>query len=159
MRQPTPHGALRRLDVLVGTWDMWADGRSVGPVLTAFAWLEGGAFLAQRVDVTADSALPGPWEAAAPFPTVSLTGYDDTTDDFATLYADGRGVGRVYRTSLSDGVWTQRRAAPGFHQRFTATFGDGGDTIAGGWERSKDGELWKPDFDVTYTRVGTSSRA
>jgi hypothetical protein len=91
--------------------------------------------------------------ANAPFPTVALTGYDDAAGEFTTLYADGRGVARTYRTSMNDGVWKQWRVAPGFHQRFIATFSDGGDTIKGGWERSEEGELWTPDFDVTYTRI------
>lgn len=159
MRQPTPHSALRQLDVLIGEWDMWAAGHSAGPVRTEFAWLEGGAFLVQRADLGPESVLPAEWAASAPFPTVTVTGYDETEGEFTTLYADGRGVARTYRTRMSDGVWTQWRAAPGFHQRFTATFGDGGDTISGGWERSRDGELWMPDFDVTYTRAGKSQQS
>jgi hypothetical protein len=155
MRQPTPHSALRQLDVLVGEWDMWAAGASVGPVRTEFVWLEGGAFLVQRADAGPEPALPGAWAANAPFPTVTLTGYDETAGDFTTLYADGRGVARTYRTSVSDGVWKQWRVAPGFHQRFAATFSDRGNTIKGGWERSDDGELWRTDFDVMYVRVGT----
>ncbi|ARF53111.1 hypothetical protein [Streptomyces gilvosporeus] len=156
MREPTPHSALRQLDALVGEWDMWALGRDVGPVRVEFAWLEGGAFLVQRADVGPETSLPAEWGAHAPFPTVTLTGYDETAGEFTTLYADGRGVARVYRTTVNDGVWKQWRTAPGFHQRFTATFREGGDTIEGGWERSGDGELWMPDFDVTFTRVGTS---
>ncbi|MEU5211862.1 hypothetical protein [Streptomyces sp. NPDC020742] len=158
MRQPTPHGALRKLDVLVGEWEMWAAGRSVGPVRTEFGWVEGGAFLVQRADVGPETALPDEWASHAPFPTVALTGYDETAGDFSTLYADGRGVARTYRMQLTDGVWTQWRAAPGFHQRFRATFRDGGDTLDGGWERSDDGELWRLDFDMTYVRIGASAR-
>ena len=153
MRQPTPHTALRQLDVLVGEWDMWALGRRVGPVRTEFSWLEGGVFLVQRADLGPDVAMPAEWVPNVPFPTVTLTGYDDTDGEFTTLYADGRGVARVYRTSMNDGVWKQWRFATGFHQRFTARFADDGDTITGGWEGSSDGELWQPDFDVTYVRV------
>ncbi|WP_051866153.1 hypothetical protein [Streptomyces griseus] len=156
MRQPEPHSAMRRLDVLVGEWDMWAVGRSVGPVRTEVAWLEGGVFLVQRADADDESVLPAEWRAHSPFPTVMLTGYDDSSGEFTTLYADGRGVARTYRTSMDDGVWRQWRAAPGFHQRFTATFSDGGDTIQGGWEQSEDGETWVPDFDVTYVRADTA---
>lgn len=154
MRQPTPHSALRRLDVLVGEWDMWALGGEAGPVRTSFAWQEGGAFIVQRADVTPGSAFPASWGPHVPFPTVTLTGYDDTADEFTTLYADGRGVARVYRTDIAEGTWRQWRAAPGFHQRFTATLTEGNDAITGGWERSEDGEKWSTDFDVTYIRVG-----
>lgn len=153
MRRPTPHTALSRLDALVGEWDMWAADLQAGPVRTEFAWLEGGAYLVQRADLGPATALPPEWVRHAPFPTSTITGYDDTTDEFTTLYADGRGVARVYRTSLTDGVWRQWRAAPGFHQRFTATFDEKGETITGGWERSEDGEVWAVDFDVRYVRA------
>lgn len=154
MRQPTAHPDLAKLDVLVGEWDMWAAGRTAGPVRSVFAWLEGGTFLVQRTDVTPETTLPAEWEGHAPFPTVAMTGYDDSAGEFTMLYADGRGVARVYGTSVSDGVWRQWRTAPGFHQRFTGTFGDGGDTITGGWEWSGDGSVWEWDFDVTYERSG-----
>lgn len=153
MRQPTPHSALSRLDALVGEWDMWAAGHRAGPVRTEFAPLEGGAFLVQRTDAGPTTAFPPEWGAHVPFPTSTITGYDDTADEFTTLYADGRGVARVYRTSLTDRVWKQWRAAPGFHQRFTATFDEPGDTITGAWERSQDGEVWAVDFDVHYVRA------
>ncbi|MFJ8537740.1 hypothetical protein [Streptomyces sp. NPDC093591] len=158
MRQPTPHPALRQLDVFVGEWDMWAAGRSVGPVRTEFAWLAGGAFLAQRADAAPETSLPGEWARHAPFPTVALTGYDDTAEEFTVLYADSRGVARVYRGSMTDRTWRQWRTAPGFHQRLTATVSPDGNTIEGGWEQSPDGEHWTTDFDLTYTRVGGSRR-
>lgn len=154
MRQPSPHPALWQLDAFVGEWDMWAAGRSVGPVRTEFAWLEGGAFLAQRADVTPEASLPGEWASHAPFPTVALTGYDDTADAFTVLYADGRGVARVYQGSMTDRTWRQWRTAPGFHQRLTATVSPDGNTIEGRWEQSPDGERWRTDFDVTFVRTG-----
>ncbi|MEU9750646.1 MULTISPECIES: hypothetical protein [Streptomyces] len=153
MRRPTPHSALSRLDVLVGEWDMWAAGHRAGPVRTEFTWLEGGAFLVQRADPGPTTAFPPEWVGHVPFPTSTITGYDDTADEFTTLYADGRGVARVYRTSLAGGVWKQWRAAPGFHQRFTATVDETAGTIAGAWERSEDGEVWAVDFDVQYVRA------
>lgn len=159
MRDLTPHTALSRLNPLVGEWDMWAAGHEAGPVRTEFAWLEGGAYLVQRADVGPSTVLPPQWAGHTPFPTSTITGYDDTTDEFTTLYADGRGVARVYRTNVAAGVWRQWRAAPGFHQRFTATFDESGDTLTGGWERSEDGETWAVDFDVTYVRVGAGPRS
>jgi hypothetical protein len=153
MRHPIPHDALHRLEPLAGTWDMWAAEGSAGPVRTEFSWLEGGVFLAQRADLGPATVLPDAWVPHVPFPTVALTGYDDTADEFTTLYADGRGVARVYRTGLADGVWRQWRAAPGFHQRFTANVDAAGGTITGAWEMSEDGERWRTDFDVRYERV------
>jgi hypothetical protein len=132
---------------------MWARGDEAGPVRSEIAWLEGGAYLVQRSDVGPETAVPADWEEHLPFPTVTMTGYDDTTEEFTTLYADGRGVGRVYRASFSDGVWKQWRSAPGFNQRFTATLSEDGNTLTGGWEMSTDGVSWALDFDVRYVRV------
>ena len=154
MRQPTPHTALRLLDVFVGTWELWAAGHDVGPVRTEFAWLEGGAFLVQRADIGPETSLPGEWGPNAPFPTVSLIGYDDTAEEFTVLYADGRGVARAYRGTMTDRTWRQWRAAPGFHQRLTVTVDPDGDRMDGSWERSSDGVQWATDFDVTYVRAG-----
>jgi hypothetical protein len=67
--------------------------------------------------------------------------------------ADARGVYRVYQMSTVDGVWKLWRDSPGFFQRFTGTFGDDGDSIGGGWEKSPDGSNWETDFEVTYARV------
>ena len=39
-----------------------------------------------------------------------------------------------------------------FAQRFTARFEDGGETIAGRWEK-KDGENYQLDFDLIYRRA------
>jgi hypothetical protein len=47
-------------------------------------------------------------------------------------------------------VW---RDAPGFFQRFNATFTDA-ETIDGRWESSSDGSTWEPDFDMTYSKAG-----
>ncbi|MFE6171925.1 hypothetical protein [Streptomyces sp. NPDC056464] len=154
MRQPTPHPALRKLDVFVGEWDLWAADHSVGPIRTEFAWLENGAFLVQRADVGPETSLPGEWGPNAPFPTVALIGYDDTADEFTVLYADGRSVARVYRGTMTDRTWHQWRTAPGFHQRLTVTATPDGTTIEGRWEQSADGERWTTDFDVTYVRTG-----
>jgi len=93
-----------------------------------------------------------PWRENAPFPTVALIGLDDSSEEYSMLYADARGVYRVYRMTFADGVWTVWRDAPGFNQRFTGTLNDAGDTIDARWEMSPDGETWSLDFEMTYTR-------
>ncbi|MFE5028945.1 hypothetical protein ACFRAO_38085 [Streptomyces sp. NPDC056656] len=45
------------------------------------------------------------------------------------------------------------RAAPGFHQRFSARFAGSGDALAGAWERSEDGEARVKHFGVLYERI------
>lgn len=153
MRQPTPHPALQQWNVLVGEWDMWARGDEAGPVRSEIAWLEGCAYLVQRSDIGPDTVVPTDWEEHLPFPTVAVTGYDDTSEEFTVLYADGRGVARVYGASLTGDVWKQWRSAPGFNQRFSATVSEDGNTVTGAWEMSTDGVNWAVDFDVRYVRV------
>jgi hypothetical protein len=154
---PRPANAvLARLDALIGTWTMEASvgGTPIGArATTELAWLEGGAFVVQHTDLEpSDEPLPPGWRENAPFPVTSLLGLDDATGQFTMLYADGRGVLRVYQMALDAGVWTIWRDAPGFFQRFTATFGDGGRRIAGRWEGSPDGTRWSTDFEVTYSK-------
>ena len=45
------------------------------------------------------------------------------------------------------------RDAPGFMQRFTGRIGDGGNSIAGPWQLSKDGFYWADDLEITFRRV------
>jgi hypothetical protein len=73
--------------------------------------------------------------------------------EFTVLYADARGVHRVYRMTFADRVWPMWRGAPGFNQRFTGTLSADGDTVDGRWEISPDGVTWNLDFELTYSRV------
>lgn len=140
---------LRRL---IGTWEFepFVEGRAMGRGRATFEWMEDGALVLERTD--AEWSDPG-WEANAPVWTRSVLGVDDMTFEHAMLYADARGVFRIYRGSLTDESWRLERAATGFHQRFTGAFRAGGMTIEGRWESSTDGTSWEPDFDITYRRV------
>jgi hypothetical protein len=154
--QSNPTPALRRLDALVGEWkvEISAGGQVMDGGTSTFEWLEGGSFLAQR-DVAAPFPPDAPpeWEANAPKHTTQIIGLDDASDTFYMLYADSRSVFRVYRMSLTDGVWKIWRDVPGFYQRFTGTFSDDGNTITGQYEFSSDGTNWSKDFDLTYRKV------
>ena len=155
MQHAAPHPALGRLEVLVGEWELQASvgGQPIpGRGRTVFAWLEGGAFLMQHADVESEVA-PAEWVASSPFPVTTIIGLDDSTEQFCMLWADARGVFRVYQMSLRDGVWRLWRDAPGFFQRFTATIGGDGKIIRGRWEKSGDGSSWEPDLDMTYSKV------
>jgi hypothetical protein len=55
--------------------------------------------------------------------------------------------------SLDGGVLRIWRDHPGSSQRFTGTFEDAGDTIAGLWELSRDGESWDDDLAITFRRA------
>lgn len=147
---------LGRLDRLVGEWETEAtiDGQTFGEERVTFDWLEDGAFLVQHSEAVDLSGAPTEWVENVPHSTVSVVGLDDVSEQFTMLYADSRGVFRVYQMSLSNGVWKIWRDAPGFSQRFTGTFNDDGDMIESTWERSDDGVEWEVDFDLTYMRVG-----
>ena len=68
----------------------------------------------------------------SPFPLVTVIALDDFSGMFSYDYADGRGVRRVYRMTLSDGEWKYwGQAAADFFQRFTGTFSQDGATIRG----------------------------
>ncbi|WP_370616630.1 MBL fold metallo-hydrolase [Mumia sp. Pv 4-285] len=149
--------AARRLDALVGEWTMHPSlgGEPAGLGRTTFAWSTEGSFLVQRAESEpSDIEISAEWTASSPFPTCAVIGVDEVSGEFSMLYADARGVRRVYRMTIADGVWTVWRETPSLHQRYTGRFSDDGTTIVGGWETSHDGSSWTPDFDLDYRKVG-----
>jgi hypothetical protein len=77
---------------------------------------------------------------------------EDSGDPLTMHYYDSRGVFRVYRASFDAHTWRIWRDSPGFSQRFTGTFADGGRTIAGVWQLSEDDAHWNDDLRITYRR-------
>ena len=67
-------------------------------------------------------------------------------------YFDSRGVFRIYETSIEEKAWRWRRLVPGFSQRFTGTFADGGSTIVGQSELMEDDANRKGDLSITDSR-------
>ena len=152
MDKPGREGMLRELERFVGEWTMTA-GPPGGPAWPGearlrFEWLD-GAFLVQRWRIEA-AGLP----EGTPTSGTTVFGCDGVHGTYFQLYYDDRGVCRVYRMGLSGDEWTLERDAPPFAQRFRGTFGADGRTIKGRWEIKEDGQDWRTDFDVTYTRVG-----
>jgi hypothetical protein len=141
---------------LAGTWEFepFVDGRSAGNGRATFEWIGGGEFLLEGS--IASWTDPG-WVENAPKTTKSVIGFDETTLEVIQLYADDRGVNRVYRGSLTGEQWRLERAAPDFHQRFIGEFRDDGRTIDGRWESSPDGTAWELDFPIVYRRIDTTS--
>ncbi|SEG99208.1 hypothetical protein SAMN05444920_112288 [Nonomuraea solani] len=146
------HPVLARLDPLIGRWTVKLKVDGMGSGWTEFAWQDDGMYLHQRSGVEPLPTAPKEWREDAPSSTTSVIGLDDASEELTMLYADARGVHRVYRMTLADGVWRIWRNAPGFFQRFHGTFSDDGDTIDARWEMSEDGENWHVDFELTYTR-------
>jgi hypothetical protein len=141
---------IEQLSPFVGEWDteitsmsFHSDPSAVVRGHTSFQWLEGGAFLLQH------SAVPD-----TEFPrSIAVIGPDDAAGTYYMLYFDSRGVSRIYRMTLSGGIWTLWRDFPGFSQRFNGTFSDDNKTITAYWEKSSDSSHWERDFDITYRRI------
>ncbi|MBI3968058.1 MAG: hypothetical protein HY329_20655, partial [Chloroflexi bacterium] len=112
MDQPTGKTMLEELDRFVGEWTMVAappGGPSwPGEARARFEWLDGGAFLIQRWTVDLPAAPNG----------TAIIGCDAANGTYFQLYADDRGVCRVYEMGLRDGEWTLRREGAPFAQRF-----------------------------------------
>ncbi len=142
---PQPTGSLRQFAILVGEWTMIgihpafpsaAHGHS------SFTWLKDEALLLWQFD----------WDQPGPPNALSVIGHDDAVDTCSMLYADERGVARIYQMSLEGGVWKMWRESPGFSQRTMGTFSADGNAISCHGEVSRDGSNWEQDLDVTYTR-------
>ena len=69
------------------------------------------------------------------------------------LYFDQRGVSRKYDFAFGDQTWSWWRQAKDLSQRFECRITDGGRTMVGRGEMSKDGGPWEKDLDLTYRRV------
>lgn len=141
--------ALEALGVFVGEWHMTAslapDPASAPRARTTFEWLTGKRFLIQRWEVDVAEAPDG----------IAVIGFDPAKSTYLQHYFDSRGVARVYEMTFANQVWTLYRITSepdDFSQRFTGTFSEDGNTIAGRWETSNDGSGWAHDFDLSYTR-------
>ena len=154
--------SLEPLEQLVGRWTTEATHPAMpGTVVRGTAvveWLEGKRFLIHRasndhpdfpdsisiIGFTQQDRVgkPGAREAA---PTAG--------QPISMHYYDSRGVSRVCDVNIDTTAWRISRMAPGFSQRFTGTFADGGNTIAGRWQLNEDDAHWKDDLEITYRRA------
>ena len=151
--------ALKELTSLAGRWDVelrWSPqthalvgGPGAVQLAARFEWIEEGSFLVQHQG-----------NGAGPPQARWLIGRDETSGQYTVLYADARGVSRVYQMSLQMSLegrtWKMSRDAPGFSQRFEGRLSPDGATIDGRWEKSTDGQTWEHDFDLRYTRRTTT---
>jgi hypothetical protein len=140
--------ALERLEAFVGEWTEQVAMPDIPAGRMTFEWALERQYLLQR------SEIPHP-----DFPdSIAIIAVNRDADGYTQHYFDSRGVVRVYTMGFANGTWTLLRTAPDFtpldfSQRFTGTFAESGNAIAGAWESSTDGVHWERDFDVTYTRV------
>lgn len=147
---------LNALGRLVGSWTTEATHPMVpGTIVRGTAdieWLEGEKFLILR------SRTDHP-----DFPdAIQIIGNTDrdrvgdgqpaASDRLEMSYFDSRGVFRVYEVTIDEHAWRWTRMAPGFSQRFTGTFAEGGDTIVGVSQLCKDDVHWHDDLAITFRR-------
>ena len=146
--------ALADLQPLAGKWRMELynaaflperETRVSGSV--AIDWIEDGSAL--RIH-QGDSEHP----PAA----VWIIGRDEREAGYSVLYADHRGVSRIYNMSLEGTSWRMWRDTSEFSQRFEAQLEAGGEAIRGRWQKSTDqGRTWDHDFNVDYIRQPASN--
>jgi hypothetical protein len=144
--------SLKALEALLGDWKLLAGFGDTPPTdigaWVTFEWLPGEQFLVQRWAVPLPEAPDG----------LAIIGPDPEHEGtFLQHYFDSRGVARIYKMSLAEGVWKLWRDEPDFSpldfsQRYTGTFSDDGKTITGAWEICHDGKTWEHDFDLIYTK-------
>lgn len=144
-----PNPALQPLAALVGEWRTTGTHPLVpGTTLhgrTSFTWHEGGAFLLMRSEIDEPEIPSG----------TAVFGSDDAAGTYFMLYFDERGVSRKYDVTVTGNQVMWRRAEAGFSQRWTMTVDDGGTTLAGKGEMSRDGGAWEDDLALTYVRAGS----
>jgi hypothetical protein len=149
MNQPTAEEALRKLEPLVGAWDLLGSSPGGEPWpgggRSTFEWHPSGAHLVQRTVVELPEAPD----------SICIIGCDAANGTYFQLYSDERGVSRVFNMSIGDGEWKLWRTGEPFPQRFTASFSDDGKMMFGRWEKAEDGVHYEADFDLTYRRSAT----
>jgi len=139
---------IRTLDRLVGDWTTEATHPALPSTVVSghasFSWLEGGKFLIAR------SRMDHP-----DFPdSISIIG---ETEGVRMHYFDSRGVYRIYEVRADEDSVEFSRDDPGFSQRFTGRFQEGGTVIDGLWKLSRGDGQWADDLRITYRRTNTSA--
>ena len=125
---PMPNAALRCLDVLVGTWDVSGRGDRTNEAIhgqAIFAWMEGGFFLIQQVDLI---------QAGADIKAIEYIGYDAPSKSLRSHYFDNTGnifenVWEVIDQTLT--IWAGQIGASA---SFKSKISDDASSIMGRWE-------------------------
>jgi hypothetical protein len=145
-QEPHPNTALKRLDVLVGTWNL--TGRESGPDgeihgRLIFEWMEGGFYLVQHVDIDyVGRKIKG----------VEYVGYDGSNDTLRSYFFSNTGPGPFGGVAL-EYVWdigednlTIWGGYVGSPASFKGRFSDDRNTGTGRWEWPGGG------YEATMTR-------
>jgi hypothetical protein len=141
----TQHPGVEGWPRLVGRWAIEAthpglpDTRVSGQA--TFEWLEDQQFLIQRSHYDHPD-IPD---------AITVTGMIDGKPSMH--YFDPRGVHRVFAVEIAPDTWRFWNDAPGFSQRFSATFSDNNTIIGQADLSTDDGATWEPDLAITYRKV------
>jgi hypothetical protein len=139
---PQPSPDLKKLDRLVGTWEMSGDVRGT----VTYEWMEGGFFLIQSVDLGQEDGqritgleLIGherPF-GAEPSEEIKSRFYSNTGDTIDYVY-------ELEGDTLT--IWAGQRGSPAYYR---GAFSDDGNTLTGAWHYPGGG-----GYEATATRVG-----
>ena len=143
---PKPHPAPKRLDVLIGTWDL--TGRTLDSDIdniigwNTFEWLPGEFFLKStgEIDFKGDKIQ-----------SLEIIGYDPSANTFpSSVYSNMDGKVLPYSWDVQGNTATHSDAS----SKYTGTLSEDGRTLSGGW-RPKEGEQESPEnsYDALMTRV------
>ena len=106
-----------------------------------------------KADGSVIAVQQGSAEAEPPQLATWIIGRDEDSDNYTVLYADNRGVSRVYQMSYQNNTWKLWRNNPKFSQRFEGKVSKNKKTIEAKWGKSTDGgKTWEHDFNLKYER-------
>lgn len=148
---PVPHrvpgAAHHRLGVFIGSWHTEGEIQTDSPGVTlrlhatdSYEWMPGGYFLVHRVDGRMGDMV---------VQALEVIGYDEDCDCYVSQSFDNSGNTASYRAYLRGDEWS----IEGARERFTGVFSEDRRTLRGRWERSADGEEWRPWMAITLTRM------
>lgn len=137
---PTPDAELKKLDILVGTWNM--SGEAQGQI--RYEWMEGGFFLLQYVTLDHSGRLNKGIEVIGrerPF------GASEPSADIKSRFYDSEGNTLDYVYEMDGNTLTIWGGEKGSSAYYRGQFSADGDTLAGRW-------VWPGGgYDTTSTRV------
>ncbi len=147
---PTPDPALKRLDRLVGTWEM--KGRTLDSETenvrgrTTFSWLPGGFFLEQRVQIDF---------VGTKIEALELIGYDPETNTFpSTVYSGFSPVPLPYRWEVEENALKISVSYGPLDATFQGTFSEGRQVFGGGWRPNPGAdETVNVPYDISARRT------
>ena len=149
-QMPQPDPALKRLDRLVGTWDM--KGQTLDSDVenvtgrTTFEWLPGGFFLQQRAQFDFSGMK---------IDALELIGYDPETKTFpSTVYSGFSPVPLPYRWEVEGDALKISVSYGPLDATFEGGFSEGGQVFGGGWRPNPGAdETVNVPYDISGRRV------